>query len=105
VIAPATTVGAVHLTVADLPRSLTYYTESIGLEVLGLGDGEASLGAGGSSEISVASASSRIARGAMAGDHRRGVARVPAHRRVPGTGVALCENQCAPDALLGAGAG
>ena len=46
-IAPATTVGAVHLTVADLARSLTYYTESIGLELLGLGDGEAHLGAGG----------------------------------------------------------
>ncbi len=46
-IAAATTVGPVHLTVADLPRSLTYYTGSIGLEVLGLGDGEASLGAGG----------------------------------------------------------
>jgi catechol 2,3-dioxygenase len=46
-IAPATTVGAVHLTVADLDRSLGYYTESIGLDVLGAGEGEASLGAGG----------------------------------------------------------
>ena len=46
-IAPETTVGAVHLTVADLARSLAYYTEAIGLDVLGLGDGEASLGSGG----------------------------------------------------------
>jgi catechol 2,3-dioxygenase len=46
-ISPATTVGAVHLTVADLPRSLGYYTEAIGLEVLGVGDGEASLGSSG----------------------------------------------------------
>jgi catechol 2,3-dioxygenase len=30
-IAPATTVGAVHLTVADLARSLDYYTREIGL--------------------------------------------------------------------------
>jgi catechol 2,3-dioxygenase len=30
-IAPATTVGAVHLTVADLARSLDYYTRAIGL--------------------------------------------------------------------------
>ena len=43
-IAPATTVGAVHLTVADLARSLTYYIESIGLNVLGVGGGEAGLG-------------------------------------------------------------
>ena len=33
-IAAATTVGPVHLTVADLDRSLGYYRESIGLEVL-----------------------------------------------------------------------
>jgi catechol 2,3-dioxygenase len=43
-IAPTTTVGAVHLTVADLARSLTYYIESIGLNVLGVGGGEAGLG-------------------------------------------------------------
>ncbi len=46
-IAPATTVGAVRLTVADLDRSLAYYTESIGLDVLETGGGEAGLGAGG----------------------------------------------------------
>jgi len=46
-IAPATTVGAVHLTVAELARSLDYYRDAIGLEVLEEGDGEASLGAGG----------------------------------------------------------
>jgi catechol 2,3-dioxygenase len=44
---PDTTVGAVHLTVADLPRSLAYYREAIGLDVLEERDGRASLGAGG----------------------------------------------------------
>jgi len=43
----ATRLGAVHLSVADLPRSLDYYRRSIGLDVLDEGDGEASLGAGG----------------------------------------------------------
>jgi catechol 2,3-dioxygenase len=32
-ISPLTTVGAVHLTVADLERSLAYYREAVGLEV------------------------------------------------------------------------
>jgi catechol 2,3-dioxygenase len=38
--------GAVHLTVADLERSLRYYREAIGLEVLSQENGSASLGAG-----------------------------------------------------------
>jgi catechol 2,3-dioxygenase len=42
----ATHMGAVHLTVGDLERSLTYYQESIGLDVLARGDGRATLGAG-----------------------------------------------------------
>jgi len=46
-IAPATHVGAVHLTVSDLERSLDYYRTSIGLQVLESGGGEASLGADG----------------------------------------------------------
>jgi catechol 2,3-dioxygenase len=37
--------GAVHLTVADLERSLAYYRESIGLTVLEEGAGRATLGA------------------------------------------------------------
>ena len=45
-IADATTVGAVHVTVADLARSLDYYRSAIGLAVLEQGAGEASLGAG-----------------------------------------------------------
>ena len=40
----ATTVGAVHLSVADLDRSLEYYVRSIGLRVLMRDDGRASLG-------------------------------------------------------------
>jgi catechol 2,3-dioxygenase len=46
-IADAATVGAVHLTVADLPRSLDYYRTQIGLRVLDEGGGDASLGTGG----------------------------------------------------------
>jgi catechol 2,3-dioxygenase len=45
-ISPGTTVGAVHLTVADLARSLDYYRTAVGLEVLAHEDGRASLGAG-----------------------------------------------------------
>jgi catechol 2,3-dioxygenase len=44
---PATTsMGAVHVTVADLERSLAYYGENVGLSVLEQGSGFASLGAG-----------------------------------------------------------
>jgi catechol 2,3-dioxygenase len=46
-IADATSVGAVHLTVGDLERSLDYYRTEIGLSVLEQGGGEASLGTGG----------------------------------------------------------
>jgi catechol 2,3-dioxygenase len=46
-IAGATTVGAVHLTVGDLDRSLRYYRQTIGLDVLEEGSGRARLGAGG----------------------------------------------------------
>ncbi len=46
-IAAATTMGAVHLTVSDLARSLDYYERAIGLESLESGPGRASLGAAG----------------------------------------------------------
>ncbi len=46
-IAPATTVGPVHLTVSDLDRSLDYYNGSIGLETRESGPGRASLGSAG----------------------------------------------------------
>jgi catechol 2,3-dioxygenase len=46
-IAPQTTVGAVHLTVSDLGRSLDYYRGAVGLAVLEEGPGRASLGANG----------------------------------------------------------
>jgi catechol 2,3-dioxygenase len=45
-ITAATTMGAVHLTVADLERSRDYYERAIGLAVLDQGPGHASLGAG-----------------------------------------------------------
>jgi catechol 2,3-dioxygenase len=45
-IADDATVGAVHLTVADLQRSLAYYRTQIGLQVLDNGGSEASLGTG-----------------------------------------------------------
>jgi catechol 2,3-dioxygenase len=43
----STTVGAVHLTVAELRRSLEYYGRAVGLEVLDRDGFRASLGAGG----------------------------------------------------------
>jgi catechol 2,3-dioxygenase len=45
-VSPLTTVGAVHLTVSDLGRSLDYYRSAIGLRVLESGAGRATLGAG-----------------------------------------------------------
>lgn len=46
-ISPQTTVGAVHLTVSDLERSLTYYGETVGLDTIDRAAGRAALGAGG----------------------------------------------------------
>jgi catechol 2,3-dioxygenase len=46
-ISALTTVGAVHLTVSALDRSIAYYEQAVGLEVLDRHDGQASLGAGG----------------------------------------------------------
>ncbi len=46
-ISALTTVGAVHLTVSSLDRSLEYYGSAIGLEVLDRGADRAALGAGG----------------------------------------------------------
>ena len=43
----ATHMGVVELTISDLERSLGYYRDSIGLELLSSEGGEASLGAGG----------------------------------------------------------
>lgn len=43
---PSTRTGAVHLTVADLDRSIDYYRDAIGLRVLDRGPRRASLGAG-----------------------------------------------------------
>lgn len=43
---PATTMGPIHLTVADLDRSLLFYRESVGLEVRERDAGRASFGAG-----------------------------------------------------------
>ncbi|HEX4680927.1 MAG TPA: VOC family protein [Gaiellaceae bacterium] len=44
---PDTRMGAVHLTVADLDRSLGYYETQIGLRVHARDDGQARLGTGG----------------------------------------------------------
>src|SRR4051812_9626946 len=41
-----TALGAVHLIVSDIERSLAYYRRAVGLELLGRDDGAASLGAG-----------------------------------------------------------
>src|SRR3954464_8255032 len=45
-IAPATRMGAVHLTVSDLERSLAYYERAIRLQLHGRDNGTARLGAG-----------------------------------------------------------
>jgi catechol 2,3-dioxygenase len=44
---PDTRVGAVHLSVADLARSIAYYESAIGLRVHERADGRAALGTGG----------------------------------------------------------
>jgi len=46
-IATATTMGPVYLTVSDLERTIDYWTTQIGLEVIERGGGEASLGTDG----------------------------------------------------------
>jgi catechol 2,3-dioxygenase len=46
-LAPSTTVGAVHLTVADLDRSIEYYVRAVGLHVLDRDGGSVALGSGG----------------------------------------------------------
>jgi catechol 2,3-dioxygenase len=45
-ISPSTTVGAVHLTVSDITRSVDYYGEVVGLRLLDQSGDRASLGAG-----------------------------------------------------------
>jgi catechol 2,3-dioxygenase len=60
----ATTVGAVHLTVSDLERSLEYYRRAVGLSALARGDGRAALGAEGRELlVLVEDAGARPARG------------------------------------------
>ena len=46
-VAACTTLGAVHLTVSELDRSISYYRTAVGLDVLERGHGRAILGAGG----------------------------------------------------------
>ena len=45
-ISPQTRMGLVELSVADLPRSLAYWTRAVGLRVLSRDDGSAELGTG-----------------------------------------------------------
>ena len=46
-LAASTTVGAVHLTVANLEHSVDYYVRAVGLDVLDRDGGSAALGSGG----------------------------------------------------------
>jgi catechol 2,3-dioxygenase len=46
-ISPRTTLGAVHLTVSDLDRSVGYYETAVGLETLERAEGRAALGVAG----------------------------------------------------------
>jgi len=51
---PATEVGFLSLTVADLARSVAFYTEAIGMMLLDQGDGTATLGVAGTPLLVVA---------------------------------------------------
>ena len=57
-----TRMGAVHLSVSDLERSVAYYERAIGLRVHGRGDGRAALGAGGEDLLVLARGAGRAAR-------------------------------------------
>jgi catechol 2,3-dioxygenase len=59
----ATRMGAVHLTVSDLARSLEYYEGAIGLRVLSRDDGRASLGGDEELLVLVEQPGARSARG------------------------------------------
>jgi catechol 2,3-dioxygenase len=52
---PATTIGAVHMTVADLDRSLRFYQEALGFQVRQRAGETARLGAGGPDDLLVLS--------------------------------------------------
>jgi catechol 2,3-dioxygenase len=52
---PATTIGSVHLTVADLDRSLRFYQEALGFQVRQRAGETARLGAGGPNDLLVLS--------------------------------------------------
>jgi catechol 2,3-dioxygenase len=91
--------GAVHLTVADLASSLSYYRESIGLELLDSDGERAALGAGGRELlVLVEERGARPARGhtglyhfALLLPHRADLARWFAHalrERIPIVGLA-----------------
>ena len=54
--------GAVHLSVSDLERSVAYYERAIGLRVHGRGDGRAALGTGGEDLLVLARGARRAAR-------------------------------------------
>ena len=95
---PTTHMGAVHLTVADLDRSLAYYETQVGLRVRERSDGEARLGAGGDDllvlrEVPGARPADRFSglfHFALLVPHRRDLAAWLAHasrRRVPLTGL------------------
>jgi catechol 2,3-dioxygenase len=98
-IAPATRVGAVHLAVADLERSVGYYESVIGLSVHERAAGQAMLGAGGEDLLVLfEQPGARAARGycglyhfALLLPHRADLARWLAHaarERVPLAGLA-----------------
>jgi catechol 2,3-dioxygenase len=97
-ISPDTTIGPVHLTVAQLDRSLDYYRRAVGLDALEAGGGRASLGAGGRELlVLVEEPGARPARGstglyhfALLVAHRRELAAWLAHAardRVPLVGL------------------
>lgn len=93
-IAAATRIGSVKLSVADLPRSIAYYSEVIGLQVLSQTPGEAVLGAGVSPLLSLVEMPGAVHVGGSSGLYHFALL-VPSRFELARTLQNLVENQAA----------
>src|ERR1700742_3968957 len=66
-LAATTRLGATHLTVSDLDRSLRFYQDAIGLRVHDHADGRAALGAGGDDVLGLVENPAAVPAGRHAG--------------------------------------